>query len=171
MERRSVEAIIRGLNEADVRYLVVGGLAVVAHGHARFTGDVDLVLDLDPANALRAVEALAALDYRPRAPVPLREFADPARRREWIEAKGLTVFSLASPAHPATEVDLFVEEPFDFAATHARAVRFEVAPGLAATFISRADLVDMKRRAGRPVDLDDARVLESLDRPGGGATS
>jgi hypothetical protein len=164
VERRSVEAIIRGLNQAGVRYLVVGGLAVVAHGHARFTGDVDLVLDLDPDNALRAVEALAALDYRPRAPVPIREFADPVRRREWVESKGLTVFSLASSAHPATEVDLFVEDPFDFAATHARAARFEVAPGLAATFIARADLIAMKRRAGRPVDIEDARVLESLGR-------
>lgn len=165
MERRSVEAIIRALNGANVRYLVVGGLAVVAHGHARFTGDVDLVLDLDPANALRAVEALAALDYRPRAPVPIREFADPAKRGAWVATKGLTVFSLASPAHPATEVDLFVEAPFDFAAVHGRAVRFEVAPGLAATFIARADLIAMKRSAGRPVDLDDARVLASFDPP------
>ena len=157
---------MRALNASNVRYLVVGGLAVVAHGHTRFTGDVDLVLDLDPDNALRAVEALAALDYRPRAPVPIREFADAARRREWVVSKGLTVFSLASPAHPATEVDLFVEEPFDFAAVHGRAVRLEVVPGLAATFISRADLIAMKRGAGRPVDLEDARILESFEEPG-----
>jgi len=65
-----------------VRYLVVGGLAVVAHGHARFTGDLDLVLDLDPANALRAVETLAALDYRPKA----------VRRAEW-EGNGAAVAS------------------------------------------------------------------------------
>lgn len=166
MERRSVEAIIRALNGSDVRYLVVGGLAVVAHGHARFTGDVDLVLDLDPDNALRAVEALAALDYRPRAPVPIREFAEAARRREWIVSKGLTVFSLSSPAHPATEVDLFVEDPFDFAAVHDRSVRLEVAPGLIGTFISRPDLITMKRGAGRPLDLEDARILESLESSG-----
>jgi hypothetical protein len=171
MERRSVEAIVRALNDSNVRYLIVGGLAVVAHGHARFTGDVDLVLDLEPDNAMGAVEALAGLDYRPRAPVPIREFADAARRREWVDSKGLTVFSLSSPAHPATEVDLFVEEPFDFDAVLGRAVRFEVAPGLAATFISRGDLIDMKRRAGRPVDLDDARVLESMARPAPGDAS
>jgi hypothetical protein len=33
---------------------------------------------------------------------------------KWREEKGLTLFSLWSPSHPGTEVDLFVEEPFDF---------------------------------------------------------
>ncbi len=47
MTSSSVQAIIQALNEAGVRYLVVGGLAVVAHGHVRFTADVDLVLDDD----------------------------------------------------------------------------------------------------------------------------
>ena len=35
MEARSFEAIVRALNEAGIRYLVVGGLAVNAHGYAR----------------------------------------------------------------------------------------------------------------------------------------
>ena len=42
MELRSIEAIIRALNDAQVKYLVVGGLAVNAHGYERFTKDVDL---------------------------------------------------------------------------------------------------------------------------------
>ena len=53
MERRSVEAIVEGLNRAQVRYLIVGGLAVVAHGFVRFTADIDLVLDPDPAATAR----------------------------------------------------------------------------------------------------------------------
>ena len=59
MERRSVESLVRALNEAGVRYLIVGGLAVVAHGHARFTGDVDLVVDLEADNARRASQSPA----------------------------------------------------------------------------------------------------------------
>src|SRR5262245_28077628 len=114
MERRSVESLVRALNQANVRYLIVGGLAVVAHGHARFTGDVDLVLDLEPGNAKRAIQAFESLRYRPRAPVPFADFADAAKRAEWLSSKGLTVFSAASPDHAATELDLFVENPFDF---------------------------------------------------------
>ncbi len=41
MERGSVEAIVAALNENQVQYLIVGGLAVVAHGYVRFTADVD----------------------------------------------------------------------------------------------------------------------------------
>ena len=41
MKLTSFEAIVRALNAANVRYLVAGGLAVNAHGYARFTNDVD----------------------------------------------------------------------------------------------------------------------------------
>ena len=169
MERRSVESLVRALNEAGVRYLIVGGLAVVAHGHARFTGDVDLVVDLEADNARRAVAALESLRYRPRAPVRFAEFADAAKRADWVRTKGMTVFSASSPDHAATEVDLFVENPFDFADAHARASRFEVAPGVEAPFVSVPDLIAMKRKAGRPVDLEDIRVLDELQRERGEA--
>jgi hypothetical protein len=168
MERRSIEAIIEALNRVGARYLVVGGMAVVAHGVVRFTADIDLVLDPEPGALKRAVAALAGLGYRPRAPVEFAAFADPEQRARWIREKGLTVFSVFSPQHAATEIDLFVETPFEFEAVHRRAVKFEVAPGLEGTFVSRSDLIEMKRRAGRPQDLQDADGLESLARPRGG---
>jgi DNA-binding LacI/PurR family transcriptional regulator len=166
MERHSVEAIVRSLNQAQVRYLIVGGLAVVAHGYVRFTADIDLVLDPDEAAMRRAVAALSDLGYRPRAPVPFAEFADAARRASWASEKGLTVFSAYSPEHAATEVDLFVETPFDFERAYAGARTLEVAPGLTATFVGVADLIEMKRRAGRPQDLQDVENLRSLSDPG-----
>jgi len=46
MEVRSVEAIVRALNTAEVEYLIVGGLAVNVHGYERLTQDVDLVIGL-----------------------------------------------------------------------------------------------------------------------------
>src|SRR5262245_42009087 len=162
MERHSVEAVVRALNDAQVRYLIVGGLAVVAHGVVRFTADVDLVIDLEESNARRAVQALTPLGYRPRAPVDFDRFAEPAARQEWVRDKGLTVFSLRSDRHPSTEIDLFVESPFDFGAAYAAALRGEVAPGLEAPFVGLADLVEMKRQAGRPQDLRDIDDLERL---------
>lgn len=77
------------------------------------------------------------------------------------------MFSLFSREHPATEIDLFVEMPFDFEATYARAIRMEIAPGVGATFVGRADLIEMKRRAGRPQDLEDIARLEAGGEPGG----
>ena len=165
VERRSVETIVRALNEAGVRYLIAGGLAVVAHGFVRFTADVDMVLDLDAENVRRAVSALSSLGYRPRAPVPLERFAEAQERSRLVSERGMTVFSLFSPGHVATELDLFVELPFDFELVYARAARLEVAPGTPAPFVSIEDLVEMKRKAGRPQDLLDIERLESLRRP------
>jgi hypothetical protein len=144
-----------------VRYLVVGGVAVVLHGVPRFTADIDLVLALDRANVIAALEALAALDYRPRSPVPLRDFADPSLRREWIEAKGLTVFCLWSPKHPATEIDLFIEEPFPFDEVFARATWVDLGAN-SVTVASIADLVALKRQADRPKDREDIERLLAL---------
>lgn len=162
MTRQTLEAVVRALDAARVRYLIVGGVAVVAHGFVRFTADLDLVLDPDRAALDRAVNALAALDYRPRAPVPFVDFADPARRAEWARDKGLTVFSIFSARHGATEIDLFVDPPFEFEPAYARAVRLETAPGVVATFVGLDDLIAMKRAAGRPQDLQDAERLEAL---------
>ena len=164
MEKSSVEAIANTLNAAAVRYLIAGGLAVVAHGYVRFTADLDVIIDLEPANVGRAVAALSQLGYQPRAPVGLSEFADPKKRAMWVREKGLTVFSLYSPEHPATEIDLFVELPLDFAHAYAGAARMDVAPGVPATFIGLDDLLRLKRQAGRPQDLLDIEKLRALQR-------
>jgi predicted nucleotidyltransferase len=162
VKRSSVESIIRALNDARVRYLVVGGLAVVAHGHVRFTADVDLLLDLDEHNLERALAALEDLGYSARAPVPLRDFADRAKRESWIHEKGLTVFSLFSDKHPATEIDLFVDDPLGFDDAYARAAVMEVGPGITATFVGLDDLIRLKRAAGRPQDMLDIEQLDAI---------
>lgn len=58
MEVRSVEAIVRALNSVDVQYLIVGGLAVNAHGYEGLTQHVDLVIRLSAHNIVRGLRAL-----------------------------------------------------------------------------------------------------------------
>ena len=48
------EPVLEALNARDVRYVVVGGLAVVLHGHARLTADLDIAVDLSPGQAAKA---------------------------------------------------------------------------------------------------------------------
>lgn len=155
--------ILTSLADAEVRFLVVGGVAVVLLGHPRMTADLDLVLDLDSANAKAALLVLAAKGFRPRPPVPLQAFADPVIRRSWIEEKGLTVFSLWSPLAPGTEIDLFVEEPFDFAQAFARA-EFVQLGASQVPVVSLADLIELKQRVARPKDLDDIAHLQEIAR-------
>ena len=80
-----------------------------------------------------------------------------------MREKNLTAGSLYSPQHALTEIDLFVEPPLDVETAYRDAVRKEVAPGVAATFIGLQDLRRLKQRAGRPQDLLDLEKLKSLD--------
>ena len=164
MRRDSVVAIVEALNGGQVRYLIVGGLAVVAHGYVRFTADVDLILSMEPQNLRRAVEALTRLEYRPRAPVVFDEFLDATKRREWAQKKNMTVFSLFSESHQATEVDVFLEPPIDFDIAYARAFHQEVAPATTATFCSLQDLIKLKTLSGRPEDEADIAKLKELGK-------
>lgn len=156
-----IELVLDALNQAQVRYLVVGGVAVVLHGYLRATADLDLVVQLEHDNTLRALEALGRLGYRPSAPVPAASFADPAIRESWIREKQLTVFSLWSPEHPTLEVDLFAREPFDFDVVYARAPRVRL-EGAEIPVVAFDDLVALKKQAGRPLDQQDIAALEAL---------
>jgi len=160
----ALSEIFRALDDADARYLVVGGVAVVLHGHPRFTADLDLVLDLTSTNASAAIAALRTLDYRPRAPVPAEDFANDEARAKWREEKGLTVFSLWSPSHPGTEVDLFVEEPFDFEEAWSRRLDAVLDDGTTVHVVGIDDLRSLKQRSGRPKDLDDIEKLDQIAR-------
>ena len=156
-----IETILGALNDADVRYLVVGGVAVVLHGHLRTTADLDLVVQLQPDNALRAIETLKRLGYRPRAPIDAAGFADAATRQAWIRDKHLTVLSFWSSTHPELEVDLFASEPFDFEAVHRRGLRVRL-DHTETTIPSIEDLIALKKEVDRPRDREDIAALEAL---------
>lgn len=166
MERSSLAALFRALEDAGSRYLVAGGLAVLAHGVLRLTADVDLVLDLEPPHPEPALRAFATLGLRPLVPVPLAAFGDASQRRLWIQEKHARVLPLGSERHPTLRVDLFLEPPFDFRAAHARCHRADVEPGLEVPFVSLDDLLVMKRAAGRPQDLADVDRLERVRASG-----
>lgn len=163
MKAADVRDILAALNGADVRYLIVGGLAVVAHGYVRYTQDIDIVLQLERENILRAMHALTAIGYRPLAPVDAAQFADEELRKQWICDKGMIVFQMLNPDRPSTRLDIFVEEPFPFATEYARA-RWETLHGERSPIVHLEQLLRLKRVAGRPNDLMDldqlGRILE-----------
>jgi hypothetical protein len=155
----SVEAIVRALNEAGVRYLIAGGLAVNAHGYLRYTNDLDVVLRLIPDNISRAFAALGALGYKPMAPVTVEQFADRATREGWIRARGMQVLQLWSDRHRETSIDIFVQEPFPFEEEYARALIKPLYGTIEVRFVSIPTLIKMKEAAGREQDRIDIEHL------------
>lgn len=156
-----IRRTLKALKDANVRFLIAGGFAVVAHGHSRVTHDLDLVLALDPDNTRNAIETLLGLGFRTRLPVDPYDFCDPELRAEWIRTKNLQVFSMVNEAAASLVIDLFAELPFEFEAELQQAYLGDL-DGFPDNlpFVSKSTLIDMKRKAGRPIDLDDIMHLE-----------
>ena len=164
MEVRSFEAIIRTLDGARVDYLVVGGVAVIAHGYERLTKDVDLVIGLERENITRGLRALMSIGYRLAIPTTPEEFADPARREAWRRDKHMVVLKLWSDEHRRTPIDVFVFEPFDFKRELAGAAWRDFGGPAKAPILALQTLLAMKREAGRPQDLADVAALEAIQK-------
>jgi len=163
MEVGSIETIVRALNRAQAQYLIVGGVAVVAHGYERFTKYLDLVIGLERKNILRGLRALLAIGYQMRIPVTPEQFADPALREERRREKNMVVLQLWSDAHRRTPIDVFVYEPFDFAKELVRALRVPIYGKVTAAIVSYGTLLKLKTSAGRSQDLLDVEKLRKLN--------
>jgi predicted nucleotidyltransferase len=141
--------ILDDLNRAGLRYVLIGGIALIRHGVVHATRDVDVILAPDPEN-LERVRALIAEWPATRpdgSPVP-----------EETVAPGRTIHL----STPHGELDLLAElpAPLSFAELAARAETRRV-DGVEALICSLADLVALKRIAGRERDLIDLHDLEA----------
>ena len=159
MKLASFEAIVRALSDADVRYLIAGGLAVNAHGYLRYTKGVDIVLLMEPGNIERAFSALGKLGYKPSVPVTARQFADAEQRQGWVRDKGMQVLQLWSDHHRETPIDFFVTVPFPFEDEYGRALVKPLYGTIEVRFVSIPTLIRMKEAADREQDRIDIEHL------------
>jgi len=162
MKIASLEVIFHALQAANARFIVVGGLAVIAHGYVRMTQDLDLVLDLAPASIQDALGALESLGYRPLVPVSLRDFENPEKRKDWIEKRNMKVFNLVSDRYPEVPIDIFPHEPFAFEVEYAAADWREISPLVQVPIVSIPTLIAMKTEANRFQDQVDIEKLRKL---------
>ena len=130
----------------DVKFLVVGGYAVAAHGHPRATKDLDVWLLIDPTNAEHVVQAL---DDFGMGSVGLA--ADDFLEPEIVIQLG----------YPPIRIDLLTSiTGVTFEECWANRVLIKVGE-VEAGFISADDLITNKRASGRPQDLVDADIPHS----------
>ena len=155
--------VICGLNNAQVSYVVVGGLAVVLHGHTRITGDIDIVLRLEEENVARGLAVVLGLGYLPRAPVNALDLANEQVRETWVKEKGLVVLSFYNPDNPVISIDFFAKYPMDYGRLLANSVVKRLGQ-IDIRVCSIGDLIEMKRACQRPRDFEDIAALEILQR-------
>lgn len=156
--------ILSALSEKRVKFIVVGGVAVNAHGFQRFTHDLDLVIDLSRDNLEAALKVLEQLGFEPRMPVAIGDFLDAKLRETWIKTKDMMVFSLTSQELNGMVVDIFAEEPFNFAETLSKSFMDDLGgqTEFLIPFLDLDSLIEMKEQAGRPNDLRDVEELKLL---------
>jgi hypothetical protein len=148
-------ALLRTLAEAAVRFIIVGGAAATAHGSARLTQDLDLVYERSPENLRRLVAALGPHEpYLRGAPPGLPFVLDEATLR-----RGLN-FTLTSKLG---DVDLLGEivGGGGYADLEPHAVELELF-GVRCLCLGLDKLIDVKRAAGRPKDLEALAELVAI---------
>lgn len=155
-------ALFAALNRNKVQYLVAGGWAVNLYGIERATGDIDLVVCLDPKNLGNFVAVTKDLGLAPKAPVPVDDLIREERREEWIRDKGMRVFSFFDPKTPYFLLDVFIDIPFDFQSAYAK--RSDISAGdTVIPIVPIRTLIEMKEQAGRPQDLADVYYLKQIE--------
>ncbi len=143
---RDVREFFRLLHEHGVRYLVVGGEAVIYHGHARLTGDVDLFYEATPANSARL---FAALEEFWGGEVPGVARADELREPGTIVQFG----------RPPNRIDLLSRiDGVDFEAAWSGRVEERIGE-VPVFFIGLDALIENKAALDRPRDREDLAYL------------
>ncbi len=146
---------------AQVRFVVVDGLALLLHGIDRLTADVDLVLDLSTDTIADAVHALIASGYRSMAPVDPMALADPAQRAEWQATRGMKAFSFWDSTNTRPTVDILLDPIVSFSDLYASASVVTMG-GTAVRVASIQHLIALKQAAGRPQDVADIERLSAM---------
>jgi predicted nucleotidyltransferase len=139
--------ILGDLNQAGIRYVLIGGIALIRHGVVRTTRDVDAVFDPEPENVRRIQELAAKWEAtRPDgSPVPESAFSGGGSIQLRTEFGDLDLVSEEVAGIPFSEL-------------LGRADMKKV-DGVQAPICSLADLVSMKRAVGRERDLADLADL------------
>lgn len=149
-------SMLRRLQEHDVRYILIGGIAAVTHGSPSVTQDLDVCYDRSPGNLERLARMLQHVHARLRgapADVPWRpDAATLAAGDHFTLITDAGDFDLlGTPAGTDGYADL-----------NADAVSIDLDDGLVVMVTSLEDLIRMKLAAGRAKDRAEAEILGAL---------
>ena len=138
-----LQDVFRSFQRHEVRYVVIGGIASILHGVPRATFDLDILIESTPENAQRLLDALLEAGLGTAALTSV----------QGLLANEITIFK------DRVRVDVQTATPglvFTDAWLRRKTVTYN---GQEFFILSKEDLVRSKRAAGRPVDLEDVRLL------------
>ncbi len=147
---KDLKEFLLELNAADVRYLITGGFAVAAHGHPRYTKDIDAWIAPERDNAERVVAAIEAFGFGDLGVVAEDFCGEPNMLQFGYPPNRIDLLNFASGLE------------FDDAWSNRVETRID---GVAVHLIALSDLEKNKRATGRLQDLADLQKLGFLVSP------
>ena len=150
-----VQALITGLRDHEIDYVLFGALAMLFYGYVRTTEDMDILVSPAPANIDRVADWLMSL----RAVLKL----SPQRSFGPRERSGMKKGSNATVLTPLGQIDVVQRLPGlpDWADVIRSAEFYEV-DEIEIPVLNRRMLIELKRNRGSSLDLADIEAIESL---------
>ena len=151
----SLLSMVVGLQEAGVRFVLVGGLAATAHGASRVTDDLDICYDRERDNLEQLATLLASWNAYPREMEPGLPF--------FMDARTLRNTSILTLRTRQGDIDLLdrVEGVGDYNACLEASERLTI--GSEDIRVLKLDaLISAKKTAARPKDFEHLQELEAI---------
>ena len=153
--------LLATLSDAEIDFVLIGGLAVALHGYQRLTMDVDVVLALDDENLAKFVASAKSAKLRPVLPISIDSLRDRTLIDQWHREKGMLAFALRGPETMATVIDVLLRPVVPFDELKRNAVTKQIGP-LSIPVASIDDLITLKTGTGRTKDILDIEELRKI---------
>ena len=140
-----LQDVFKSFQQHDVKYVVIGGIAAILYGVPRATFDLDILIEATPENTQRLLDALLDAGLGTAALTNVQD----------VLANEITIF------RDCVRLDVQTSTPgikFPDAWRRRKIMSYH---GQEFSILSKDDLISSKRAAGRDVDLEDVRLLET----------
>jgi len=143
-----LKGVFKSFQQHEVKYVVIGGIAVVLYGVPRATFDLDILIEATPKNTRKLLDALLDAGIGTASLTTVEE----------VLSNELTIFK------DRVRIDVQTSTPgllFEDAWNRRKTMEYK---GQSFFVASRKDIISSKRAAGRDIDLEDVRLLEITDK-------
>ena len=144
------EDFIQFLNQYEVDYMIVGGYAMAFHGSPRYTGDLDIWIDISESNAEKMLLVINAFG-----------FSSLGFKKEDFLKENL----INQIGYPPLRIDILTNiDGIDFKEAYTQKQVIEI-EDLKANYIGLRDLIQNKKTSGREKDIIDVKTLQKKQKP------
>ena len=140
------EDFLKLLNQYRVNYLIVGGYAMAFHGKPRYTGDLDIWIDISEENASKMVMVINDFGFA-SVGFGIDDFSKP----NLINQIG----------YPPLRIDILTSiDGVLFEEAFSEKLEIELEEDFKVNYIGLDDLIKNKKSSGRKIDVADVSDLE-----------